>query len=72
MKVFALKKVLYILNKNKEYKKISLFNCVVSFGIKKYSDLKWVNINFRKRRYGNSKYNFLKMLNLYLNFIYRI
>ena len=72
MNVLELKKVLRILSKNSNYEKIQLFNCLMSYGIKKYSDINWINIKFRKRIYGNSNYNLLKMLTLFLNFIYRI
>lgn len=72
MKTDELKKILIILKKNKDFNKIELFNCLLSLGIQKNYKIKWINIKFRKRKYGNSKYNFLKMLNLYLNFIYKI
>ncbi len=72
MQVEELKKILVILNKNNRYKKIELFNCLLSYGIKKYNNIHWINIKFRKRKYGNTNYNFFKMLNLYLNFIVKI
>lgn len=72
MNVSELKKILRILSKNNNYEKIELFNCLLSYGIQKYSEINWINIKFRKRIHGNSNYNLLKMLKLFLNFIYKI
>ena len=72
MNVTELNSILRILSKNSNYEKIELFNCLLSYGIKKYSYINWINIKFRKRIYGSSKYNLLKMLKLFLNFIYKI
>ena len=61
MKISELQKVLNFLKQNKSYDKIELYNCVVSYGIKKTNTINWININFRNRYY-KSKYNFQKCL----------
>lgn len=72
MKIVELKKVLNFLKQNKNYDKIELYNCVVSYGIKKTNTINWININFRDRYFGESKYNFSKMFKMYINFILKI
>ena len=72
MKVSELKQILNIINKNTTYKKIKLFNCVLSYVINKKYKINWININFRSRYMGVSKYNFLKMLLMFINFIINI
>ena len=72
MKVSELKKILNIINKNINYKEIKLFNCVLSYVISKKHKINWININFRNRYLGHSKYNFLKMLLMFINFIINI
>lgn len=72
MKISELQKVLNFLKQNKSYDKIELYNCVVSYGIKKTNTINWININFRNRYYGKSKYNFSKMFKMYINFILKI
>ena len=69
MKTSNLKKILNRISKNKNYKDIDLFNCILTYEIKKNYNIKWIDINFRKRVYGNSKFGTLKMLKLYSNLI---
>lgn len=72
MKITELKKVFKIINKSKKYNNIMLFNCLLSYIIEKNYKIKWVKISFRKRYFGKSKYNFLKMLSMFLNFILKV
>jgi hypothetical protein len=69
MKTSNLKKILNKISKNKNYKNIDLFNCILTYEIQKIYKIKWIDINFRKRAYGNSKFGTLKMLKLYSNLI---
>ena len=65
----SLKKVLDIIKINKNYSNIELKNVLISYLSKKEKlKIKWINITFRKRYNGESKYNFIKMLKLILNF----
>ncbi len=69
MKTSDLKRILNIISKNKNYKNIDLFNCILTYEIQKKYKIKWIDINFRKRAYGHSKFGTLKMLKLYSNLI---
>jgi|TARA_Y100000389_G_C17470440_1_gene530006 dolichol-phosphate mannosyltransferase len=72
MRINELKKVFKIINTTKKYNNIMLFNCLLSYVILKNYKIKWVNIIFRKRYFGTSKYNFSKMLSLFLNLIFKV
>ena len=72
MKVSMLKEVLLNIKKYKKYNDIKLFNCVLTYEIKKQYNIKWINIHFRNRIFGKSKFNFLVMLNMYINLLIKI
>ena len=72
MRVRELKKVLNFINKVKKYNNIELFNCLLSSVIQKQYSIKWINISFRKRYFGTSKYNFSKMLSMFINLILKV
>lgn len=72
MKVSKLKKVLEIIRKKRKYDDIKLFNCSLSYIIQKEYGIHWIDIRFRNRYSGTSKFNFLKMLSMFLNFIIKI
>ena len=72
MKINKLKRVLSNIKKKKKYKLIKLFNCVLSYEISLNDNIKWVNINFRERKFGKSKFNFVSMLKMYLNFFIKV
>jgi hypothetical protein len=72
MKVTALKEVLLSINKNKIYNGIKLFNCLLSYSIQKKYNIYWIDINFRDRFFGKSKFNFRTMSSMFFNFITKI
>ena len=72
MKIDYLKKILLNIKKKKKYKDIKLFNSVLSYEISNKFDIKWVDINFRERKFGKSKFNFNSMLIIYLNFFLKV
>ena len=72
MRVIELKKILREIDKNKNYKKIKLFNCLLTYIIHKKYPITWINIVFRNRYYGKSNYSFVKMAYMFLNFIFFI
>lgn len=72
MKMSELDKVLNIIQRTKKNNNIILFNCLLSYVIQKHDKIKWININFRNRYFGKSNYNFLKMLFMYFNFIFKL
>ena len=57
---------------NKIPKNIILKNCYLSYLIKKNYEIKWVNINFRKRYYGQTKYGFYNLIKQVFNLLYYI
>jgi hypothetical protein len=71
MRVNKLKYVLSYIAK-KKYNDIELFNCVVSYAVQKKYKIYWIDVIFRDRLYGNSKFNFFKMLKMYINLILKI
>ncbi len=44
-----------------------LFNCLLSYVVQKKYNIRWLDITFRKRYFGTSKYNFSKMLLMFIN-----
>ena len=72
MKIDYLKKILLDIKKKKKYKDIKLFNSILSYEISNKFDIKWVDINFRERKFGKSKFNFNSMLIIYLNFFLKV
>lgn len=72
MKIDKLKKILLDIQKKKKYKNIKLFNSVLSYEIAHKYDVKWVDIIFRERMYGKSKFNIISMLKMYLNFLLKV
>lgn len=72
METNSLRNVMNLMNKKKKYKNIILFNCVLAYEINNIYQIKWININFRKRKFGKSKFNFFDMLRIYLNLFYYI
>ena len=72
MKIDELKKILLDIQKKKKYKNIKLFNSVLSYEIAHKYDVKWVDIIFRERMYGKSKFNIISMLKMYLNFLLKV
>ena len=71
MRLKCLKNVLNTIDK-KKYKQIQLFNCLLTYLINRRYNITWVNISFRNRKYGNSKFNFSRMLSMFLNFILKV
>ena len=57
---------------NKIPKKVILKNCYLSYLLKKNYKIKWVNINFKKRYYGHTKYGFYNLIKQVLNLMYYI
>ena len=57
---------------NKIPKKIILKNVYLSYLIEKNYSLKWININFKKREFGKSKYNLINMISMTANLIYNL
>jgi len=53
-------------------KNIILKNCYLSYLIEKKYEIKWVNINFRKRYHGQTKYGFYKLIKQVFNLLYYI
>ena len=72
MKISKLKNILLNIKNKKIYKKIKLFNCVLSYEINAKYNIKWVDINFRARKFGKSKFNFVSMFKMYLNFLLKV
>ena len=72
METNSLRNVMNLMNKKKKYKNIILFNCVLTYEINNIYQIKWININFRKRKFGKSKFNFFDMLRIYLNLFLKI
>ena len=72
MKISELKKILSNINRKKNYNDIKLFNCVLSYEIKKENNICWTSIHFRDRKFGNSNFNFLEMLKMYLNLLIKV
>ena len=72
MKFEYLKKIMKKIECISKYKNIELFNCVLSYCIQKNYKINWININFRNRYYGTTKYNFSTMLKMYLNLLIKI
>ena len=57
---------------NKIPKKIILKNVYLSYLIEKNYSIKWININFKKRKFGKSKYNLINMISMTANLIYNL
>jgi len=72
MRVSDLKKILLSINQKKDYNKIKLFNCVLSYSIQTKYFINWIDINFRERYSGKSKFDYLMMLSMFFNFIIKI
>ena len=72
MKTKFLKEIIKNINKNKNFKKIELFNCLLTYQIKIKYSIKWHDINFRNRTYGSSKFNFIKIFLIFFNFISKV
>ena len=64
IKISVLKKVI-----NSIPEKVILKNVYLSYLIVKICSIKWVDINFKKRKNGKSKYNLLKMMFSTINLI---
>ena len=67
IKIDVLKKTI-----NNIPKKVILKNVYLSYLIVKSHSIKWVNINFKKRKFGKSKYNLLNMISMTINLIINI
>ena len=72
MKFDCLKKIMKKIKHIERYKNIELFNCILTYCIQKHYNICWININFRNRYFGTTKYNFGTMLKMYLNLLIRI
>ena len=72
MRLKCLKNVVNAIDKQKKYKQIQLYNCLLTYLINRRYKITWFNISFRNRYYGNSKFNFSKMLLMFLNFILKV
>lgn len=72
MEAKSLKNILFKIKKNKKYKNIKLFNCILSLEISKKYNINWVDITFRERKFGNSKFNLISMLKMYCNFLFKV
>ena len=72
METNSLRHVMNLMNKKKKYKNIILFNCVLTYEINNIYQIKWIDINFRKRKFGKSKFNFFDMFRIYLNLFLKI
>ena len=64
IKTQIMKKVIYKIPKN-----IILTNCYLTYLLEKNFRIKWIEINFRKRLFGETKYNFISMLKLVSNLV---
>ncbi len=51
---------------------VDLKNVYLSYLIQKYFKIHWVNINFRKRIFGTTNYNFVKLALMIVNLLLRI
>ena len=72
MEIITLKKIIFNIFKKKKYRKIKLFNSILSYEINKKYHINWVNINFRERKFGKSKFKFSDMFKIYLNFLLKV
>lgn len=72
MRIEPLKEIVAKIEKKKKYKQVQLYNCLLSYQMIKYYKISWIKIIFRERYYGNSKFNFKKMLSMFLNFIIKV
>lgn len=52
--------------------KVILKNVYLSYLIQKNYKIHWININFKKRLFGNTNYNFINLINMVINLIFRI
>lgn len=59
-------------NNNQKLNHIKLFNCLLSYEIAKKYPIYWIDIYFRERYDGKSKFSALKMFKLFINFIFKI
>jgi len=72
MNLKKLNDIIMKIEKEKLYKQVELYNCLLSYQIKKNYDIKWIDITFRNRYFGKSKFNFIRMFAMFLNFIVKV
>ncbi len=51
---------------------VELKNVYLSYLIQKYYKIHWININFRKRLFGKTKYNFGKLAYMVINLLFKL
>tara|TARA_A100001015_G_scaffold79791_1_gene88534 strand:- start:1334 stop:2014 length:681 start_codon:yes stop_codon:yes gene_type:complete len=51
---------------------VVLKNVYLSYLIQKYYKIHWININFRKRLFGKTKYNFGKLAYMVINLLFKL
>lgn len=52
--------------------KVILKNVYLSYLIQKNYNIHWININFKRRLFGNTNYNFINLIDMVVNLIFRI
>lgn len=67
-----LNKIVHKIETGNFNKNLELYNCLLSYQIIKNYDIKWIDITFRERYFGKSKFNFKKMFYMFLNFIIKV
>jgi hypothetical protein len=67
-----LKNILIDIDKKEKNRDIDLYNCMLSYEIAKKQKINWIDIHFRERFYGFTKFSMSKMLKLFINFIVKI
>ena len=72
MNIQKLKNILIGIDKKEKNRDIDLYNCMLSYEIAKEQKINWIDIHFRERFYGFTKFSMSKMLKLFINFIVKI
>jgi len=72
MNTKKLRNVFKSINNSKKLNDIKLFNCLLSYEISKKYPINWIDIYFRERHEGISKFSMINMFKLFINFIFKI
>ena len=51
---------------------VELKNVYLSYLIKKNYKIHWIDINFRKRLFGKTNYNFMRLALMIINLLFRL